>query len=70
MRIPRMTTRHWILAVAVVAVALWGGRLAERRAYYLTRAEVEADRAYDYAAGNACLCRDKDTQDPRRCRPQ
>jgi len=55
MRTPRMTIRRWILAVALVAVALWGKRLAERRAYFLTRAEVEADRADDFVNGRVCL---------------
>jgi hypothetical protein len=45
-----------MIAVAVVAIALWSAkRLAERRAYFLTRAEVEADRACVYQMGSACL---------------
>lgn len=47
--LPRMSTRRSFLAVVVVAVTLWAKGLADRRAYYLTRAEVEADRADDYA---------------------
>jgi hypothetical protein len=50
-----MTTRRWLLTVAIVGLALGGKRLADRRAYFLTRAEVEADRADDYANGRACL---------------
>jgi hypothetical protein len=30
MRLPRMTTRRWMLAVALVAVSFWGGRAAIR----------------------------------------
>src|SRR5437588_10387834 len=55
MQIPRMTTRRWILAVAIVALLLGAERLAERRAYLLIRAEVEADRADDFVKGRACL---------------
>jgi hypothetical protein len=50
-----MTTRRWILAVAIAAVTLWAKRLADRRAYYLMRAEVEADRADDYVNGRVCF---------------
>ena len=55
MHVPRMSTRHWFLVIVVVAAALWAKRLTDRRACYLTRAEVEADRADDYANGRACL---------------
>jgi len=44
-----------MLAVAVVALLLGAERIAERRAYFLTRAEVEADRANDLIMGRACL---------------
>jgi hypothetical protein len=45
-----------MIAVAVIAITLWSAkRLAERRAYFLTRAEVEADRAYDFQMGYVCL---------------
>ncbi len=55
MRMPRMTTRRWMVAVATASLVLGAKRLADRRAYFLTRAEVEADRADDYAHGRACL---------------
>jgi hypothetical protein len=57
MRIPRVqfTVRQMMIAVAVVALVAGADRLARRRAYFLMRAEVEADRAYDYATGHACL---------------
>ena len=55
MRLPRMTTRRWILAVVVVALLLGAERIVERRAYFLTRAEVEADRAGDFIRGGVCL---------------
>ena len=54
-RPPQMTTRRWMIAVATAALVLGAKRLAGRRAYFLTRAEVEADRADDYANGRACL---------------
>ena len=57
-----MTTRRWLLTVAIVGVALGGKRLADRRAYFLTRAEVEADRANDYASGRACLSAEYDVE--------
>jgi hypothetical protein len=45
-----------MIAVAVVAKTLWSAkRLAERRAYFLTRAAVEADRACDFQMGYVCL---------------
>ena len=50
-----MTTRRWMLAIAIVALLLGAKRLAERRAYFLMRAEVEADRADDYIKRRACL---------------
>jgi hypothetical protein len=37
-------------------------RLADRRAYFLTRAEVEADRADDCAKGRACLTDEYDVE--------
>jgi hypothetical protein len=55
MRLPWMTTRRWVVAVATAGLVLGAMRLADRRAYFLTRAEVEADRADDYAHGRACL---------------
>jgi hypothetical protein len=45
MRITKTTTRRWMLAIAIAALLLGAKRLAERRAYFLVRAEVEADRA-------------------------
>jgi hypothetical protein len=44
-----------MIAVATAALVLGAKRLADRRAYFLTRAEVWADRADDYANGRACL---------------
>jgi len=44
-----------MLAVAVVGLLIGTERLVERRAYFLTRAEVEADRANDLIMGRACL---------------
>jgi hypothetical protein len=55
MRLPRMTTRRWMVVVAAAGFVLGARRLADRRAYFLTRAEVEADRAADYANDRACL---------------
>lgn len=49
-------------AVAIVAVALTAGRLAERRASFLERAAVEADRANDFVMGRACLKEEYDTE--------
>jgi len=57
-----MSTRRWFLAVGVLAVALWAKRLADRRAYYLTRAEVEADRASDFINGGVCLKEEYDVE--------
>jgi hypothetical protein len=51
MRLPRMTIRRWTPAVAAVALLLGAGRLAERRAYLLERAEVRASRADDMING-------------------
>ena len=55
MQITRMTVRRWMLAIAIVALLLGAKRLAERRAYFLMRAEVEADRADDYVKRRVCL---------------
>jgi hypothetical protein len=54
-RLPWMTTRRWMIAVATAAPVLGAKRLADRRAYFLMRAEVEADRANDYANCLPCL---------------
>jgi hypothetical protein len=52
MRFPRMTTRRWMVAVAVVAVMLAAAvlvrrylSLRERGDYYETRERIQADRA-------------------------
>jgi hypothetical protein len=50
-----MTIRRWALAVAAVALLLGAGRLAERRAYFLSRAEAEASRVDDMVNGTSCL---------------
>jgi hypothetical protein len=57
-----MTIRRWILTVAAVALSLGAERLAERRAYFLIRAEVEADRADDFVNGRACLREEYDKE--------
>jgi hypothetical protein len=44
-----------MIAVATAALVLGAKQLADRRAYFLTRAEVEADRADDYANYLPCL---------------
>jgi hypothetical protein len=54
-RFPRMTTRRLLFAVATAAVVLGVHRVLERRAYFLTRAEVDASRADDLAEGRMCL---------------
>ena len=46
----------------VVALSLWAERLAERRAYFLTRAEIEADRADDFVKGRVCLREEYDKE--------
>jgi hypothetical protein len=50
-----MTTRRWTLVVVAVALLLTVGRLAERRADFLSRAEVWASRADDLTNGRMCL---------------
>ena len=62
MRLPRMTTRRWILAVVVVALLLGAERIVERRAYFLTRAEVEADRAGHFIGAGVCLRKEFDKE--------
>ncbi len=45
-----------MFAVAVLAMCMGFERLARRRAYFLERAAVEADRAIDFGPGGmACL---------------
>jgi hypothetical protein len=61
MRPPRMTTRRWFLAIAVVAIALWpANRLAKRRAYFLARAAHHRHMAIE-------ISRDKRSRDPADC---
>jgi hypothetical protein len=57
MRLPsvRFTIRLMMVAVAVVALVMAAERLAKRRAYLLRRAEVDADRARDWANYTSCL---------------
>lgn len=45
-----------------MALSLWAERLAERRAYFLTRAEIEADRADDFVKGRVCLREEYDKE--------
>ena len=59
---PDLSSRRWILAVGVVALSLWAERLAERRAYFLTRAEIQADRADDFVKGRVCLREEYDKE--------
>ena len=42
MRLPRMTVRRWMAAVAVVGLLLAVGRLLKRRAFYLGQVTVNA----------------------------
>jgi hypothetical protein len=44
-----------MILVAIVALLMGVERLAKRRAYFLTLAEVEADRAHDYEMCIPCL---------------
>ncbi len=55
MRLPRMTTRRWIVIIAAGGLMLGAQQLRERRAYFLVRAEVEASRADDLENGRCCL---------------
>jgi hypothetical protein len=66
MQIPRMTVCRWMLGIAIVSLLLAAQRLAERRAYFLMRAEVEADRADDYIKRHVCLELLKDEYDRER----
>jgi hypothetical protein len=50
-----MTTRRWILVLATVALLLSDGRLAERRTFFLGRAEADASRADDLINGRMCF---------------
>ena len=43
MGLPRMTIRHWLIAVAVIAALLWVAKLCERRRELLERAEECSD---------------------------
>ena len=45
-----------------MALSLWAERLAERRAYFLTRAEIDADRADDFVKGRVCLREEYDKE--------
>jgi hypothetical protein len=49
-----------MIAVATAALVLGAKRFADRRAYFLVQAEVEADRADDYANYRACLVEEYD----------
>jgi hypothetical protein len=46
MRLPRMTTRRWMIAVAVVAPGLGAWDLARQRQRYLERAGVMREKEY------------------------
>jgi hypothetical protein len=51
----RFTIRRTMLAVAAAGVILGAERLSQRRAYFLERAAVDADRASDFDMGRVCL---------------
>jgi hypothetical protein len=44
MRLPRMTTRRWMVAVAVVGLLMGGYRLKQRHDDFLSRAQYHAGR--------------------------
>jgi hypothetical protein len=43
MRLPRMTTRRWMIAVVAVGSLTWATLLQRRRAHYLSRAAQHAN---------------------------
>lgn len=45
MRLPRMTTRRWIVVVVIVGLLMVGVRLEQRRRLFLSRAQVHEQRA-------------------------
>lgn len=49
MPLPRMTTRRWLIVVALVALALGAETLRERRQMYLSEADMHAfwERRFD-----------------------
>ena len=52
MRIPRMTTRRWMIAVAIVGL-LMGGYMLKRRYYdFSSRARFHVEREADCARGS------------------
>jgi hypothetical protein len=57
MRLPRVrfALRWMMIAVAVVALVMAAERLVKWRAHLLRRAEVDADRATDWANYSFCL---------------
>jgi hypothetical protein len=46
MRLPRITTRRWMIAVAVVAAGLGAWDLTRRRQRYVERASTMAEKEY------------------------
>ena len=48
MRLPRMTTRRWIVVVVIVGLLMGGVRLKQRRNRLLSRAQFYAERAAFY----------------------
>ncbi len=48
MRMPRMTTRRWIVVVVIVGLLMVGVRLVQRRRLFLSRAQVHELNAAFY----------------------
>jgi hypothetical protein len=48
MRLPRMTTRRWMVVVVIVGLLMGGVRLKERRSHLLSRAQIHKERAAFY----------------------
>jgi hypothetical protein len=56
MRIPRMTTRRWMVAVAVIGLLVGGGvRLKRRRDYFLSLARSHAQKMPSFTAEGKAL---------------
>ncbi len=57
MRLPRMTTRRWMVAVAVFALSIGVGvQLHHRRAAFLSRAQIHSEQAAWRLADSVTLC--------------
>lgn len=55
MRLPRMTTRPWMIAVAVVGFGVGIERMADRRSRHLSRAELHEVNAQYFGEGRRDL---------------